>query len=70
MATTTNILGMKFRTADDKIRLVNFQPCKSTVNEAAAKALMDSMISSEAFIYEPAVKLGATLTQRMTAELF
>ena len=66
----TNTLTMKFRTADEKTRQVSLQPCKPSAAEADVKALMDSMISSEAFVYEPAVKLGATLTQRITATLF
>jgi len=70
MADTTNILTMKFRTADDKTRLVTLQPCGADVSEAEAKALMDSMISSEAFVYEPVAKIGATLTHRRVAELF
>ena len=66
----TNTLTMKFRTADDKTRQVNLQPCKMSVTEIDVKALMDSMISSEAFAYEPTVKLGATLTQRSATVLF
>ena len=66
----TNTLTMKFKTADDKTRQVNIQPCKSSVTETEVKALMDSMISSGAFVYEPAEKLGATLTQRSSLTLF
>ena len=70
MADVTNALTMKFKTADEKTRPVTLQPCKATVTETEAKALMDSMISSGVFIYEPAMKLGATLTQRSVVELF
>jgi len=70
MASSTNILAMRFRTADDKTRVVNVQPCKMNVTDTAVKALMDAMISSDAFVYQPAVKLGATIVQRMTLELF
>ena len=70
MAITTNTLTMKFRTADDKTRVVNVQPCKVGVTEAAVKALMDAMISSGAFVYQPAVKLGASQVQRIQVDLF
>ena len=70
MADITNILAMKFRTADEKTRVVNFQPCKASVTEIEAKALMDSIITSDVFVYEPAEKLGAILTQRKIVELF
>ena len=70
MADITNALTMRFRTADDKTRLVTLQPCKASVTEAEVKDVMDAMISSGVFIYEPTEKLGAALTQRIVAELF
>ena len=70
MSEITNTLTMRFRTEDDKTRNVNVQFCKPNVTEAVAKTLMDAMISSSAFVYQPAVKLGATVTQRVVTEVF
>ena len=70
MADATNTLVMKFRTADDKTRIVRLQPCKVNATEDDAKALMDAMISSGALVYQPAVKLGAAIAQGVTIELF
>ena len=70
MAEVKNILTMKFRTADNKTRLVTLQPCKASLTDTNVKAVMDSMITSGAFVYEPAAKLGATLTHSMISELF
>ena len=70
MSVTTNTLAMRFRTEDDKTRIVNLQNCRTNVTEAEAKTLMDAMISSNAFVYQPAVKLGATVAQRLVTELF
>ena len=67
---TINTLAMKFRTQDDKTRIVNLAYCKLTATEAEAKALMDSMITGDAFAYSPEVKLGADIVQRTVAKLF
>ncbi|MCL2010317.1 MAG: DUF2922 domain-containing protein [Synergistaceae bacterium] len=66
----TNALVLKFRTADDKTRTVTIQPCNVNATEATAKALMDAMISSDAFVYQPSAKLGASVIQRFAMELF
>jgi len=70
MSDPITTLTMRFKTADDKKRSVNIQPCNGTVSEANAKALMDAMISSDAFVYQPSEKLGAVVTQRITTVLF
>jgi hypothetical protein len=70
MPEVTNILTMKFRTADEKARHVTLHPCKASVTATNAQALMDAMILSDAFVYGPVAKLGATFTQRAVVELF
>ena len=70
MGNAINTLAMRFRTQDDKTRVVNLSNCRLSVTEAQAKALMDSMIAGGVFVYAPAVKLGATIVQRVTTQVF
>ena len=70
MSDAISTLTMKFRTADDRKKSVNIQPCGAGVSAQVVKDLMDAMIESDALLYQPAQKLGALITVRSTTELF
>jgi hypothetical protein len=61
---------MKFDTQGGKARNVSVQLCKAGITARDAHDLMDVMIASEAFVYEPTAKLGASVIDRTVTELF
>ena len=70
MGNVKNTLSMKFRTQDDKTRVVTLSECRMNATEAEIKALMDAMIAGGAFVYAPAEKLGADLVQTVRTKVF
>lgn len=70
MSGTTRALSMKFDTQSGKARNVSVQPCKAGITAQDARDLMDAMIASGAFVYEPTAKLGASVIERAVTELF
>ncbi|MDR1137342.1 MAG: DUF2922 domain-containing protein [Synergistaceae bacterium] len=63
-------LALKFGTGDGKTKIITIQPCREDVDASQARDAMDVMISSGVFVFAPAEKREATVTEQTVTKLF